>query len=196
MFRFFLSLFCWFGPFFRSRHNLGLELGDLRQQVGVLKHKNPRPRLSRWDLLFWLALRRLWSRWAEVLVVVKPETVVKWHREGFRLYWRLLSRKAAVGKGDTCESWKGLEGIGWGWKRLFEYCNSLDLRCLNPTPFASGFQTHMHSICSKLREFYTVCAQTEHRETVLVSGAWTDKMPDLKPVATCVVATTCVRAQR
>jgi putative transposase len=39
------------------------------------------------DRLFWTALRRIWSRWAEVLPIVKPETVVSWHRAGFRLYW-------------------------------------------------------------------------------------------------------------
>jgi len=65
----------------------------LRQQVGVLKRKNSRPRLSPWDRLFWLGLRRWWSRWASALVVVKPETVVGWHRTGFRGYGRFLSRR-------------------------------------------------------------------------------------------------------
>ena len=45
------------------------------------------------DRLFWLGLRRWWSKWATVLVVVKPETVVGWHRAGFRSYWRFLSRR-------------------------------------------------------------------------------------------------------
>ena len=78
MLEFVLSFFRWFSAFFRSRSNLGLELVALRQQVGVLKGKNPRPRLEKWDRLFWIFLRRLWSRWAEVLVVVKPETLVSW----------------------------------------------------------------------------------------------------------------------
>ena len=60
--------------------------------MGVLKRQNPRPKLSRCDRLFWMTLRRLWSRWARVLVIVKPETVVTWHRAGFRWYWRFLSR--------------------------------------------------------------------------------------------------------
>ena len=64
----------------------------MRQQVGVLKRKNPRPQLSPWDRLFWLGLRRWWSKWARVLVVVKPETVVGWHGAGFRGYWRFLAR--------------------------------------------------------------------------------------------------------
>jgi hypothetical protein len=93
MIRFLLASLSSFGAFFRSRHELGLELVTLRQQVGVLKRKNPRPRLSLWDRLFWLSLRRWWSKWASVLVVVKPETVVGWHRAGFRWYWRLLSRR-------------------------------------------------------------------------------------------------------
>jgi putative transposase len=95
MLRLILSFFWWFTTFFRSRHDLGFELVALRQQVSVLRRKNARPRLGRWDRLFWVTLRKLWSRWAEVLVVVKPETVVGWHRAGFRLYWRLLSRRTA-----------------------------------------------------------------------------------------------------
>jgi hypothetical protein len=74
------SFFWWFVSFFRSRHSLGLELVALRQRLGVLKRKNPRPRLGRWDRLFWVAFRRFWSRWAEALIVVKPDTVVSWHR--------------------------------------------------------------------------------------------------------------------
>ena len=90
--RLFLSFFWWFASFFRSRHEFGLELVALRQQLGVLQRKNPRPRLDAWDRLFWVALRRLWSRWAEVLIIVKPDTVVSWNRASSRLYWRFLSR--------------------------------------------------------------------------------------------------------
>jgi putative transposase len=95
MLRLILSLFWWSAAFFCSRHDLGFELVALRQQVSVLKRKNPRPMLGRWDRLFWVTLRQLWSRWPEVLVVIKPETVVGWHRAGFRLYWRWLSRRAS-----------------------------------------------------------------------------------------------------
>jgi putative transposase len=86
MLRLILSFFGWFAAFFRSRHDLELELLALCQQVSVLKRKNTRPRLSRWDRVLWVTFRQLWSRWAEVLVVVKPETAVGWHRSGFRLY--------------------------------------------------------------------------------------------------------------
>ena len=90
--RFLSFLLAWFSAFFSSRNDLGLELVALRHQLAVLKRKNLRPKLTRWDRLFWLTLRRLWSRWAGALLIVKPETVVGWHRAGFRWYWRFLSR--------------------------------------------------------------------------------------------------------
>ena len=61
MLRLYVSFFWWFGSFFRSRHDLGLEVIALRQQLGVLKRKNPRPRLHGWDRLFWIGLRRFCS---------------------------------------------------------------------------------------------------------------------------------------
>jgi hypothetical protein len=84
--------------FFRSRCNLGLEILALRQQLGVLKRKHPRPRLRMQDRIFWVLLRRLWPGWSNVLVIVKPETVVAWHRAGFRLFWRLRSRANNKGR--------------------------------------------------------------------------------------------------
>jgi putative transposase len=77
---------------FRSRVDTSLEILALRQQVAVLKRKRPRPSLKRLDRFFWTSLRHLWRRWSDVLVIVKPETVVGWHRAGFRLYWRWRSR--------------------------------------------------------------------------------------------------------
>jgi hypothetical protein len=86
--QFVLALLAAIRVFFRSRQDTALEILALRQQVAVLKRKRPRPRLGRLGRLFWIALRKLWSRWTEVLVIMRPETVVGWHRTGFRLYWR------------------------------------------------------------------------------------------------------------
>jgi putative transposase len=78
------------------------EVLALRQQVAVLKSKRPRPTLNRLDRFFWTTLRHIWPRWSDVLVIVKPETVVGWHRAGFHLYWRWRSRpvggRAKVGE--------------------------------------------------------------------------------------------------
>jgi hypothetical protein len=88
---FILSILAAIRVFLRSRHDTALEVLALRQQVAVLKRKRPRPPLTVLDRLFWTTLRRLWSGWADVLVMVKPETVVGWHRAGFRVYWRWRS---------------------------------------------------------------------------------------------------------
>ena len=63
------------------------------QQVAVLQRSVKRPRLRRRDRIFWVWLSRLWRGWRSSLIVVQPETVLRWHREGFRLYWRWKSRK-------------------------------------------------------------------------------------------------------
>jgi len=76
-----------------------LENLALRQQLVVFKARNPRPGLSAPDKLFWVLARRFWTGWRKALVVVTPETVVRWHRVGFRLYWTWLSRhKARLGR--------------------------------------------------------------------------------------------------
>jgi hypothetical protein len=87
-----LSLLAAIRVFFRSRSDTALEVLALRQQVAVLKRKRPRPHLNSLDRLFWTILLQLWSRWAEVLVIVRSKTVVGWHRAGFRWYWRWRSR--------------------------------------------------------------------------------------------------------
>ena len=77
----------------RSRARLHLEIIALRHQLGVLQRKVPtRPRLKVTDRWLWVALSRLWSDWRSSLVIVKPGTVVAWHRKGFRLYWTWKSR--------------------------------------------------------------------------------------------------------
>ena len=78
--------------FFRCRSDTALEILALRQQVAVLKRQRPRPPLNSGDRFFWTTLRRFWPRWSNVLLIVQPETVVGWHRAGFRLYWRWRSR--------------------------------------------------------------------------------------------------------
>ena len=77
---------------FRTRRSLMLENLALRQQLAVLKRKQPRPRLGAIDKLFWVVARRFWAQWKEALVVVLPDTVARWHRSGFKLYWAMLCK--------------------------------------------------------------------------------------------------------
>ena len=76
----------------KTQQNLMLENAALRQQLGVLRRQVRSPRLTGSDRLFWVALHRVWPRWDEVLTIVKPATVIAWHRAGFRLFWRWKSR--------------------------------------------------------------------------------------------------------
>jgi putative transposase len=98
MIPFFIGLVSCLSAFFRSRYNLGLENLALRHQLGVLKRRNPRPRLRFQDRMFWVLVRRFWPSWSSVLIIVRPETVVAWHRAGFRLFWRLRSRPKSLGR--------------------------------------------------------------------------------------------------
>jgi putative transposase len=117
--QFILSLLAVIRVFLRSRTDTALEVLALRQQVAVLKRKRPRPTLNSLDRFFWTTLRRFWSRWTDVLVIVKPETVVGWHRADFRLYWRWRSRPCD-GRSKITEEIGVLirrlaeEKVGWG----------------------------------------------------------------------------------
>jgi hypothetical protein len=83
---------------FRSRLELMAENLALRQQLAVFKQRHCCPRLRPGDRVFWVFLRRAWRNWANVLIVVEPDTVVGWQRKGFRLFWRLISRAKRVGR--------------------------------------------------------------------------------------------------
>jgi putative transposase len=74
------------------RSQLVLENLALRQQLAVLRRSVPRSRLWTRDRLFWVALSRWWAGWKDALAIVTPATVVGWHRQGFRLWWRWKSR--------------------------------------------------------------------------------------------------------
>jgi transposase InsO family protein len=76
---------------FRSRQEQAIVELALRQQLAIYAHKQRRPRLSPVDRAFWITLSRWWPRWKTVLVVVQPDTVVRWHRRRFRRYWRSIS---------------------------------------------------------------------------------------------------------
>ena len=75
-----------------SRTRLAVENLALRQQLAVFKRTAKRPRLRRGDRIFWSWLSRAWPGWRSAVIIVKPETVIRWHRQGFRLYWRRKSR--------------------------------------------------------------------------------------------------------
>jgi hypothetical protein len=84
---------------FRARAALQLENLALRHQIGVLQRSvKKRPRLTAADPILWAWLCGVWSDWRSALVIVKPETVIAWHRKGFRLFWTWKIRHGQVGR--------------------------------------------------------------------------------------------------
>src|SRR5215468_7244783 len=99
MFTLLLSAIFSVRSWFRSRAALQVEILALRHQLTVLKRsQRGRLRLNSADRLLWVGLSRLWSQWRSALLVVKPETVIAWHRRGFRWYWRRKSRQGEPGR--------------------------------------------------------------------------------------------------
>jgi len=82
----------------RSRRELILENLALRQQILVLERAAPNPRLNPLDRAFWVALCRWWPGWRRPLRLVSPDTVIAWHRLGWRLWWRRKSRPKEPGR--------------------------------------------------------------------------------------------------
>lgn len=70
----------------------------LRQQVAILRQTVARPRIRKRDRIFWVWLSNLWSNWRSALIIVKPDTVIRWHRKGFRLYWCWKPRRRKNGR--------------------------------------------------------------------------------------------------
>lgn len=98
--------------FVRSHNDLLLENLVLRQQVAVLKRRKRRLKLGRVDKLFWVAVRRVWTEWSRSLVIVSPETVVRWHRAGFRIYWSWRSGCSTRCGRKSLAKWSG-RALGW-----------------------------------------------------------------------------------
>src|SRR6516162_9871174 len=94
MFAIILSLLCSIRQGFRTRAEIQAEILALRHQLLVLQRsaRAHKVRLTTSDRFLWVWLSRLWREWRSALVIVKPETVIAWHRRGFRLYWSWKSR--------------------------------------------------------------------------------------------------------
>ena len=110
---------------FRTRMELQLEVAALRHQVEVLRRdQRSRVRLTRLDRALWVLLYRLWSRCLDAMMIVKPETVVRWHRLGFRAFWSWKSRRRGPGRPSIPSDIKNLikrisrDNVLWGAPRI------------------------------------------------------------------------------
>jgi len=82
----------------RSRADLALENLALRQQLAVLQRSVRKPHLCQRDRIFWVVFSQIWRNWQGCLALVQPETVIAWHRQGVRLFWRWKSRHGKPGR--------------------------------------------------------------------------------------------------
>lgn len=120
---------------FQRRATLQLEVIALRHQLEVLQRRHPaRIQLTYADRVLWLWLYRLWPRCLDTLVIVKPETVVRWHRKGFQLFWAWKSRPRGRGRPPVPKNIRALirrmsqENPLWGAPRIHGELLKLGIR--------------------------------------------------------------------
>ena len=162
---------------FRARRTLLVENLALRQQLAALKRRRPRPRLTIFDRVFWVLARKFWSGWKQALIVVSPDTVVRWHKSAFVLYWRALSRaQRVIGRKRISKEVRDLifrmvtENPTWGAPRIhgelrmlgFDVCERTVSRWMrraprNPEPakqWLAFLRNHREAIAAM--DFFTV----------------------------------------
>ena len=128
------------GSLCQTSAQLRLENLALRQQLTVLRRSAPkRLKLTSVDRLFWVWLRRVWLDWRSALLIVKPETVIAWHRKGFRLFWRWKIRHGKRGRPAVPKEVRDLIRImsrnnpRWGAPRLHGELLKLGIEITEPT---------------------------------------------------------------
>lgn len=125
---------------FKTSTTLRFENLALRQQLGVLRRSSPkRLQLTASDRLFWVWLTRVWTDWRSVLMIVQPETVVAWHRKGFRLFWRWKIRHGKPGRAGVSRQVRDLirtisrANPLWGAPRIHGELLKLGIEISEPT---------------------------------------------------------------
>jgi putative transposase len=110
---------------FTRPSDLMLENIALKHQLNVvLRTSPPRPRLSAIDRILWVWLSRTWSGWKESIRIVRPDTVIAWHRRGWRLYWTWRSKRRGPGRPLIAQDARDLirkmsaENVTWGAPRI------------------------------------------------------------------------------
>jgi putative transposase len=166
------------GSFFKSHRQLALENLALRQQVAMLRQSVRRPRATATDRMFWVLFSRYVDGWRDLLHGLHPDTVVRWHRLGFRLYWRWKNRGPKPGRPPIDAKLRKLirdmqaSNIGWGAPRIhgellklgFDVSQAtvskyMEYRTLPPSQTWRTFLSN-HADCVAAMDFLTVPTAT------------------------------------
>ena len=159
----------------RSQAVMQAEIIALRNQLTVLKRNQPkRLVLNRADRCLWVWLSLLWSDWRYSLIIVKPETVIGWHRQGFRWYWTWKIRHGRSGRPRVPKETRDLirtmnrENSTWGAPRIHGELMKLDIKISessvakymvrSPKPPSQTWRTFLDNHVSQLAsvDFFTV----------------------------------------
>ena len=165
------AVFASFLSTIKSQRALALENLALRQQVVMLKRSVKRPRTTVFDRAFWILFARLVDDWRGSLFALSPDTVVRWHREGFRRYWTWKSRR--LGRPRIDAELRRLihqmqrENITWGAPRIhgellklgYEVCEATVSKYMKrtrkpPSQSWRTFRTNHHSEIAAI-DFFT-----------------------------------------
>jgi hypothetical protein len=92
---------------FKTRAQLQIETVFLRKQLEIIDRSNEKIKIKNRDRFFFVVMKSIFNRWRESLIIIKPETVIKWHRKGFKLYWRWKYQNRGEGNLHAyfCECW-------------------------------------------------------------------------------------------
>lgn len=163
---------------FKSRRQLTLENLALRQQLAMLKPSVKRPQASPVDRLFWVLFSKYVNGWRSMLHALHPDTVVRWHRQGFRFYWRWKSRGPKLGRPTINKEIRKLirqmqsVNVGWGAPRIYGELLKLGIEISQATvskymvrqqnPPSQTWRTFLenHADCTAGIDFFTVPTAT------------------------------------
>jgi putative transposase len=175
---FFLHIPRFVHSLFKSRHQLTLENLALRQQLAMLKLSVKRPRVSPTDRLFWILFSKYVEGWRSMLHSLHPDTVVRWHRQGFRRYWTWKSLRQHAGRPAIDKEIRNLirqmqaANVGWGAPRIHGELLKLGIEISQATvskymarpqkPSSQTWRTFLenHADCIAGIDFFTVPTAT------------------------------------
>src|SRR5215467_4148928 len=174
MFHVLLSFVLSFCAYLRTLADNQLEILALRHQIVVLQRQNPKPKLKPVDRRLWVGLSQLWSRWQSALWIVKPATVIDWHRRGFRWYWTWKIRNGRPGRPCVPKETRVLirtlsrDNVGWRAPRIHSELLKLGIKISeasvskymirHPKPPSPTWRTFLNNHATQMAsaDFFTV----------------------------------------